>query len=205
MNVHSKNESTKTQVSEAFFWKKHRNSFLVEKRKKYSLWKLPSSISLTIYSVLTIIKPRESAGMGWIHMQYISACQGAEPLIERTWVEDFFCSSYSFAMNGQERTCLVNCSSNKRFYISIYSKWLAPGISLLDNIAVNAINWMVIQPHPGPSSFKWLSCFSPSFRSMNLNWLIPQDCFPKDPGSLGQYQSQDLETSVSSLFWDRLQ
>lgn len=118
MNVHSKSESTKTQVSEAFFWKKHRNSFLVEKRKKYSLWKLPSSISLTIYSVLTIIKPRESAGMGWIHMQYISACQGAEPLIERTWVEDFFCSSYSFAMNGQERTCLVNCSSNKRFYIS---------------------------------------------------------------------------------------
>ena len=55
MNFHSKNESTKTQVSETFFWKKKKNTgspfVWKRKRKKCSLWKLPSSISPAIYAV----------------------------------------------------------------------------------------------------------------------------------------------------------
>lgn len=86
MNFHSKNESTKTQVSETFSGRKKKNTgspiVWKRKRKKCSLWKLPSSISPAIYSVLTIIKPRDSAaGMAQIHLQRISACQRAEPLI----------------------------------------------------------------------------------------------------------------------------
>lgn len=76
------------------------------------------NITVYLYSILTVIKQRETAGMGRIHMNYISACQRVEALTEYTQVEDSFCSSHPFAMNGQEGTCLGNCSSDKRFYIS---------------------------------------------------------------------------------------
>lgn len=76
------------------------------------------NITVYLYSVLTVIKQRRSAGMGWIHMNYISACQRVEALTEYAQVEDSFCYSYPFAMNGQEGTCLENCSTDKRFYIS---------------------------------------------------------------------------------------
>lgn len=75
------------------------------------------NITVYLYGVLTVIKQRESAGMSKIDMNYISACR-VEALPEYTQVEDFFCSSHPFAMNGQEGTCLRNCSSDKRFYIS---------------------------------------------------------------------------------------
>lgn len=88
MNFHSKNESTKTQVSETFFWKKKkkktRKSFCVEKKKEKMQFMEIAIFNITSYlhSVLTIFKPRESAaGMAQIHLQRISAFQRAEPLI----------------------------------------------------------------------------------------------------------------------------
>lgn len=57
------------------------------------------NITDCLHSVLTIIKLRESAGMRWIHMKYISACQEAEPLTKHTQVEDFSCFSHYFTMN----------------------------------------------------------------------------------------------------------
>ena len=66
MNFHSKNESTKTQVSETFSGrkkKKHRKSFCVEEKKKKIQFMEIAIFNITghLYSVLTIIKPRESA------------------------------------------------------------------------------------------------------------------------------------------------
>ena len=81
-----KNESTKTQVSETFFWKKKKNrkSFCVEKKKEKMQFMEIAIFNITSYlhSVLTIFKPRESAaGMAQIHLQCISAFQRAETLI----------------------------------------------------------------------------------------------------------------------------
>lgn len=70
--------------------KKRGSPFLWEKKQFMEI--AIFNITDYLHSVLTIIKSRESAGMWWIHMQYISACQWAEPLIEHTQVEDFFVS-----------------------------------------------------------------------------------------------------------------
>lgn len=50
--------SGKKKIGSPFFVK-------TKRKKKYSLWKLPSSILLTIYSGFMIIKPRESAEKGY--------------------------------------------------------------------------------------------------------------------------------------------
>lgn len=142
MNFHSKNESTKTQVSETFFWKKkkkHRKSYCVEKRKKCSLWKLPSSISPTIYSVLTIIKPRDSAA-GWHRYTYNASVPARELnlivlQLRTSFVPFFLCHEwtgrYLFGKLFQQQKI-------PHFLFTVNGT--APGMSLLDNNAVNAIN-----------------------------------------------------------------
>lgn len=146
----------------------HRGSLFVKKNEKIQFMEIVIfNITDYLHGILTIIKPRKSVGKGYTCNTSVPARELS--YLEYTQVEDFFCSSHSFAMNRQWGTCLVNYSSKKGSTMRIYSKWLAPGISLLDNTAVNAINWMVIQPYPSPSSIKWLSCSSPSFKSMDLN------------------------------------
>jgi hypothetical protein len=66
--------------------------FLSKKRKKIHFMEIAIfNISVYLYSDFIVIKQRESAEMGWKHMNCISACQGAEALTQYTQVEDSFC------------------------------------------------------------------------------------------------------------------
>jgi hypothetical protein len=98
--------------------KKNTGSSFLSKKKNTKIQFMEIAIFTIITDYLRSVSTRESAGMGWIYMKCISVCQRAEPLTEYTQVEDFFCSSHSLAMNEQEGTCLVHCSTDKGFRIT---------------------------------------------------------------------------------------
>lgn len=179
---------------EEFFKKKNPQEVLFVQRniEKDSLWKLPSSISLSIYTVFWQSLSKEDL-QEWDGYTWTTSAPAKELKHLQSMLKLKTPFVILIPLPWMDRKVLVwkIVPLTKDSIFLTYSKWLAPGLSLLDNTSANARNWMAIQPHPGPLSFKWLSCFLLSFKSMDLKWLISLAFSPKNSEGLGQYQFQD--------------